>query len=120
MSDQKNSRNQAEQSVLGGLLQRPELFDSISLTITAEDFFSDAHRHIFAAIEQMLTASQPVDALTVADALERKGLKQATGGMGYLAELRSRAIAAGTRDCIAKDDDALSRHVLDAQRPDRV
>ena len=97
MSDQKNQRQHAEQAVLGGLLQRPELFDSISLTITAEDFFSDAHRHIFAAIEQMLTASQPVDALTVADALERKGLKQATGGMGYLAELVANTVAANVK-----------------------
>jgi len=28
MSDQKNQRQHAEQAVLGGLLQRPELFDS--------------------------------------------------------------------------------------------
>lgn len=97
MSDQKNQRQHAEQAVLGGLLQRPELFDSISLTITAEDFFSDAHRHIFAAIEQMLTLNLPVDVLTVSEQLERKGLSDKTGGLAYLAGLAANTVTANVK-----------------------
>ena len=47
MSEQINVRQQAEQSVIGALLQRPELFDSISHIIAGEDFASLAHREIF-------------------------------------------------------------------------
>ena len=87
MSDQKNQRQHAEQAVLGGLLQRPELFDAIAGKVNAEDFFSDAHRAIFQTIEQMLTLNLPVDVLTVSEHLERKGLGGKTGGLAYLAEL---------------------------------
>ena len=78
MNAHHNPRNQAEQSVLGGLLQRPELFDSICLTVTADDFFSDAHRLIFATLGRMLTASIPVDVRPVAAALQRKRTKEST------------------------------------------
>lgn len=97
MSSQTNPRQHAEQAALGGLLQRPELFDSISLTITAEDFFSDAHRHIFAAIEQMLTLNLPVDVLTVSEQLERKGLSDKTGGLAYLAGLAANTVTANVK-----------------------
>lgn len=97
MNIQPNPRSQAEQSVLGGLLQRPELFDAISGKVTADDFFSDAHRAIFQTIEHMLAQSLPVDVLTVSEQLDRKGMSEKTGGLSYLAGLAAGSVTANVR-----------------------
>ena len=117
MTTKHNPRMQAEQAVLGGLLQRPEMFDSICLTVTADDFFSDAHRLIFATIEHMLTASMQVDVLTVADALERKGAKESTGGLSYLAELAGNTVTANVnRYAEIVRDSSIERRLLAASQ----
>jgi len=64
---------EAEQSVLGCLLQWNEAWDRIGDILTDKDFFNQQHRVMFQAMAGMLNAFKPVDVLTVYEELTRRG-----------------------------------------------
>lgn len=79
----------AEQSVIGSLM-----LDSTSTraqkalaTLKAESFYTKAHQDIYATITSLINKNNPVDLITVSDALESKGILTEIGGLAYLAEL---------------------------------
>lgn len=80
---------EAEQSVIGGLLLDPHAWDSIGDMITEADFYNESHRLIFRRIGLMSAQGFPIDVVTVAEALESAGDGERTGGLAYLGELAS-------------------------------
>lgn len=70
----------AEESVLGACLLSPNALDDSLELVKAEDFFVPAYQVMFAAIAAMHLKGEPIDALTVADALERTGQLGFVGG----------------------------------------
>lgn len=84
----------AEQSVLGGLLNDPAVFDVVALTLNASDFQDPGHAVIFGAIEAMVGAAQAVDVVTVADWLEVRGELKMVGGLASIGELAHNTVAA--------------------------
>jgi replicative DNA helicase len=78
---------QAEQSVLGGLMLDPGAWEKIADRINEADFYRKEHRLIFRAIQELIEADFPCDGVTVAEALEKRGVLQEAGGMSYLAAL---------------------------------
>lgn len=74
--------DEAEYSVLGGLLIDSTAFARISDSLTAADFYSHTHRTIFAAITALIGSRQPVDVVTVFDELGDKA--EGCGGLTYL------------------------------------
>ncbi|MDR2295680.1 MAG: replicative DNA helicase [Clostridiales Family XIII bacterium] len=77
----------AEKSVLGALmLDKDALFQVMEL-LRPEDFYSDAHKEIYRAAEELHRRNDPVDVLTVSDALKRRKSLDMTGGRGYIAAL---------------------------------
>lgn len=62
---------EAELSVLSALFTSPDLFLDISSLLTAEDFAISAHQDLYRAALMCDQNGQPVDAITVADALRR-------------------------------------------------
>ena len=60
---------EAEQSVLGGLLLDNEAVDKVGDLIVDADFYSDAHRLVFAHIVQLVADGKPADVVTVSEAL---------------------------------------------------
>ena len=76
----------AEQSVIGALLLDPSAVDRIG-TLRPEHCFSEDHRLLLGQILSMIGAGQPVDAVTVAEALHDRGMTEQTGGLAYLGEL---------------------------------
>lgn len=62
----------AEQSVLGGLLMKPEAFDEVSY-LQANDFNETKHRRIYKIIYSMMQNDETVDPLTVNDRLADDG-----------------------------------------------
>ncbi len=76
--------DEAEQSVLGALLQDNRTWDRIGDTLVDGDFYSVQHRTIFAGIMRLLSACKPADVVTVADEIQRRGDVEAAGGMAYL------------------------------------
>jgi replicative DNA helicase len=78
---------EAEQSVLGGLMLDSTAWDQIADRVTAEDFYRNDHRLIFAATAGLIERSQPCDAVTLSGHLESQGLLDQVGGLAYLGSL---------------------------------
>src|SRR5215469_3383225 len=78
---------EAEQSVLGAILLENDAINHAIEILTAEDFYRESHREIFRAMVSLSERSQPVDAITLTDALRTVGALEAVGGPGYIAEL---------------------------------
>lgn len=78
---------EAEQSLLGGLMISSDAWFRIEGDVLTTDFYREPHQRIFAAIADLRTRSQPADAVTVAEQLERDGVLDTMGGLSYLAML---------------------------------
>jgi replicative DNA helicase len=78
---------EAEQSVLGAILVRPEVLDKIVDVLTPQDFLTPAHATIYRAMLDLYEQRKPVDLVTVNEALKVQGALDAVGGPGFLAGL---------------------------------
>ncbi len=78
---------EAEQALLGCLLLDTKIQIEVSANLSEEDFYAESHKYIFNAMEEIIKKNQPVDMVTLTDALERAGTLEQAGGIGYIAEL---------------------------------
>ena len=78
---------EAEQAVLGSMLIDRESWDKVAEVVTDTDFYNHSHQVIFKVILHLLGQSQPVDLITVSEALEHRNELEDAGGFAYLAEL---------------------------------
>ena len=78
---------EAEQSVLGGLMINSQAWDSVAEQVSEEDFYRGAHRKIFKRMAVLIEAAEPVDIITLSEALNNTGELEEVGGLPYLAEL---------------------------------
>ncbi|MDX3531607.1 replicative DNA helicase [Streptomyces sp. ID05-39B] len=75
---------EAEQSVLGGMLLSQDAIGEVVVVLKAEQFAAPKHETIFRAILDVYSNGDPVDPITVADALTKRGEIGKVGGPGYL------------------------------------
>lgn len=85
---------EAELSIIGGIMVEPESLDLVVDTISAEDFYKQAHRKIYQAIIELHGKSQPVDIITVSNHLSHKKELESIGGASTLAEILNQVPAA--------------------------
>src|SRR5215213_9988184 len=79
---------EAEESLLGAmLLTKDAIVAATEVGVSTDDFYKPAHGHVFDAIVSLYGAGEPVDPVTVAEALRRTDLLEAIGGPGEIAEL---------------------------------
>jgi len=106
---------EAEQSLLGGLLQDQNAVPGVLEILKGDDFFIPAHRKIFRAIAELFEENQPIDLVTVAERLKTKGELEAVGGAIYLAQLTERVVSAEHATAYAKliADKALLRRLIE-------
>ena len=71
---------EAEQSVLGGLLLDNETWDRVSEKVVAQDFYSRSHRLVFETIGALIELGEPVDLITLSEALENDQKLDDAGG----------------------------------------
>lgn len=64
---------EAEQSVLGAILIKPEYFGDIIPYVKGEDFYVEAHKEIFYAMFTLFSASREIDYVTVTNAVISNG-----------------------------------------------
>src|SRR5688572_30928326 len=62
-------------------------WDATADRLVADDFYRRDHQLIFEAIAELAGRSEPSDAVTLSEWLERKGIADETGGLVYLAGL---------------------------------
>src|SRR5437660_9132633 len=85
---------EAEQSVLGALFvpvlhqdddlieQQARILGEVTIIIRAEDFYRESHREIFRAMLDLAGRKEPIDAVTLIDALRARGVLYMVGGPG--------------------------------------
>ena len=78
---------EAEESVLGSVMLSAEAANIAFEQLRPEDFYKPAHQVIFEAVAELFNGSQPIDAITVADALRRNGQLERVGGVPLLTTL---------------------------------
>jgi replicative DNA helicase len=78
---------QGEQAVLGGLMLDDDAWDTVADRVVAEDFYRREHQLIFRAMGALAEHDQPLDVVTLAEELERRGELAEIGGMPYLGRL---------------------------------
>jgi replicative DNA helicase len=79
--------NDAEMSTLGAMMLSGSAIDDATDLIEAGDFYRPAHEAVFAAIAHLHAHGEPVDAVTVAGELQRRGDLVRVGGAPYLHDL---------------------------------
>jgi len=85
---------EVERSVLGAMLLQPEVAVSNALSLlTSDAFYKEGHRLIFESMAALYSRQQPVDIITVADELRRRGQLEAAGTIYYLSELTTDVIS---------------------------
>ena len=78
---------EAEQSVLGGLMLDNNAWDTVSETVSEENFYRHDHRLIFRTMTKLVNNSQPLDVVTLSEELDRVGELDNAGGLEYLVDL---------------------------------
>lgn len=83
------NNKEAEQSVLGSILLRPEALIEALEYVTEDSFYQHAHQLIFTAMMELNEADQGIDVVTVKNILDDKNQLDDIGGVSYLADLAS-------------------------------
>jgi replicative DNA helicase len=78
---------EAEQSVLGSVLIDRDAVVEVAEFLRPEDFYRQANGLIYGAMLELFERREPIDIVTVAETLERKGELDAIGGRSYLSSL---------------------------------
>ena len=74
-------------SVLGAMLLDQSAIPRVIQEINGDSFFQNAHRKIFDAIISLYDGGTPADAITLVDALKKRGELEAAGGEEYVISL---------------------------------
>ncbi len=78
---------EAEQTVLGAILQHQEALHTGIEMLKEESFYLPKHKRIFFAIKKLYESSMAVDLITVPDELANQGQLEEVGGRRYLLDL---------------------------------
>lgn len=76
-----------EEAVLGSILIDKDGMPAIVEILRKESFYLKAHQTIFETMMDLFGKQQPIDLLTVHEALNKGGKLEEVGGVGYLIEL---------------------------------
>ncbi|MDX1622594.1 MAG: replicative DNA helicase [Gemmatimonadota bacterium] len=79
--------DEAEVSVLGGMLLEPTAVDQAMEILSEDDFYHPAHRLVFSAIASLREDGHSPDALAVREELNRRGDLEEAGGAEHLARI---------------------------------
>lgn len=79
-----------EEVVLGALMIEKDAYSQVSEILRPESFYDHIHQLIYAAITDLAVRQEPVDILTVAQQLRKKGELEEVGGAFYITQLSSK------------------------------
>ena len=105
----------AEKAVLGAMLYENKPVPEVSEILTAEDFYSRGHKHIFNSITRISDHGGAADLVTVSDDLRNAGLLDKSGGVAYIAELTDSVISSANARQYAQivKDKANERRIIE-------
>jgi len=80
---------EAERQLLGAMMLSSDVLGEALESVETSYFYVEAHRHIFEAMKHLFINGAAVDAVTVTEELNRRGLLSRSGGAAYVSELCS-------------------------------
>ncbi|MCH8550718.1 MAG: replicative DNA helicase [Natronospirillum sp.] len=92
---------EAEQSLLGALMLDNSRWDTVAEKVQADDFYRPEHRAIYQTMARQVEVQQPIDVITLTEALEQSGDLEIAGDVIYLTELVENASGVGHLEAYA-------------------
>ncbi|BBL78279.1 replicative DNA helicase [Rubrobacter xylanophilus] len=77
----------AERAVIGAMLVSEAAVAAVAERLTPEDFYSETHRVIYAAMMRLYARGEPIDQLTLANELQKVGDFDKVGGRAYIFQI---------------------------------
>ncbi|HEX2180179.1 MAG TPA: replicative DNA helicase [Actinomycetota bacterium] len=107
---------EAEESVLGACLLSREAMANVLEVVRADDFYKPAHTEMFNAMLELYGRGEPIDAVTLAEELRRRGTLEPLGGKSYIFTLVQTVPTASSAVHYARivEENALLRRLIDA------
>lgn len=78
---------EAETALIGGMLIDGQTATKFMPQLSADDFYTPAHKYIFEALSTLFNAAKPIDLVTVVGQLENSGTLAMSGGVEYLSKI---------------------------------
>lgn len=78
---------ESEQSILGCALIDNEAVVTIMGDLKDKDFYVEAHKIIFRAMQAIYATNRPIDFITLTDELEKRNMLDSVGGVDYISTL---------------------------------
>ncbi|MCF0210623.1 MAG: replicative DNA helicase [Bacteroidales bacterium] len=86
--------NDVEECVLGALILSQDAVSNVIDRLKVDYFYDFAHKEIFSAIEDLFHDARPVDAVTIAEKLKKKGMLDKIGGSYKISTLAAHVTSA--------------------------
>lgn len=83
-----------EEAILGAIMIDKDAFPAVVEVLRPESFYLDKHKIIYKVMSDLFGRLQPIDLLTVHEALKKEGLLEQIGGLNYLVELSNKVSSA--------------------------
>ena len=78
---------EAEQAVLGAVLIKKEALTEVQEVLKPEDFYREAHRIVYSAMEDLFINNEAVDLVTLTEQLRKKDQLDKVGGLAFVTAL---------------------------------
>ncbi|MEA3494142.1 MAG: replicative DNA helicase [Candidatus Margulisiibacteriota bacterium] len=106
----------AEQSVIGSMLLDKNAIVKVVEKVQPDSFYRDAHRVIYEAILNLFDKGEPIDLITLTNALRRAGRLDDVGGSVYIADLLNSVPTSANVDYYANivSEKAILRKLIEA------
>ena len=79
-----------EEAVLGAMMLEQTAVNAVIDVLGSESFYKPSHKKIYETIQQLFNDSEPIDLLTVTEALRKEGNLEFVGGAYAVANLTTR------------------------------
>ncbi len=93
---------EAEMALLGSVLVDREIMGIVSEILRPEDFYAHVHESIYSALNHLYDRGEPLDKITLAEELRRRGSLENVGGLSYLSSLMDTVQTAASAAYYAK------------------
>jgi replicative DNA helicase len=106
----------AEQSVIGSMLLDKNAVVRVIEILRPDSFYRDAHRFIYESMLELFDRGEPIDLVTVTEALRKSGKLDGVGGAVYVADLLNSVPTAANVEYYAKivEEKAVLRRLIEA------
>ncbi len=78
---------EAEQAVLGAVLIKKEALTEVQEILQPEDFYREAHRVVYSAMEDLFLHNEAVDLVTLTEQLRKRDQLEKVGGLAFVTAL---------------------------------